>query len=123
MWLSRKKFEAIVAEALDELPDEIAEALNNVSVVVEAWPSRDVMKKMNLRSRYSLLGLYEGIPLTRRDTSYGGVLPDKITIFQGPIEATGRTESELREQIKSVVVHEIAHHFGIDDRRIRELGY
>jgi len=123
MRLGREKFEGIVADALDELPDEIAETMSNVYVVVEPWPSPEMLKKMNLPNCYSLLGLYEGVPLSRRTTGYSLALPDRITIFQGPIEAMGRTAVELREQIKSVVVHEIAHHFGIGEKRIRELGY
>ncbi len=123
MKLSREKFEGIVADALDELPDEIAQAMSNVYVVVEPWPSPKILKKMNLPNRYSLLGLYEGVPLSHRNTGYSLALPDRITIFQGPLEATRKTAAELREQIKSVVVHEIAHHFGIGEKRIRELGY
>jgi predicted Zn-dependent protease with MMP-like domain len=123
MKLSRSKFEKLVAAALDELPDEIARAMSNISVVVEPWPSREIMKMMNLRSRFELLGLYEGVPLSRRGVSYSIALPDRVTIFQGPIESTGNTEAELREAIRSVVVHEIAHHFGIEEERIRELGY
>ena len=125
MRLGRKKFEEIVADALDELPDEIGEvlAVSTVSVIVEPWPSPEILKKMNLPNRYSLLGLYEGVPLSHRTTRYSLALPDRITIFQGPIEATGTTATELRERIKSVVVHEIAHHFGIGEKRIRELGY
>ena len=123
MKLSREEFEQQVAEALDELPEEIAEALSNISVVVERWPSREILKKMNLQSRYELLGLYEGIPLNRRGVSYSAVLPDRVTVFQGPIEATGGTRADLRQKIRSVVVHEIAHHVGIGEKRIRELGY
>jgi predicted Zn-dependent protease with MMP-like domain len=123
MKLGRKEFEELVARALDELPDDIAEALSNISVVVEQWPSPEIIKEMNLRNRHELLGLYQGVPLSRRGTSYGGVLPDRITVFQGPIESTGRTKSELRESVRSVVVHEIAHHIGISEERIRELGY
>lgn len=123
MKLSQKNFEKIVADALDELPDEISEAMSNVYVVVEPWPSPEILKKMNLPNRYSLLGLYQGVPLSRRTTHYSLALPDRITIFHGPIEATGTTAAELRERIKSVVVHEIAHHFGIGEKRIRELGY
>ncbi|NQU07926.1 MAG: metallopeptidase family protein, partial [Candidatus Abyssubacteria bacterium] len=123
MKFSRKKFEEIVAEALDELPAEIAEAMSNVSVFVEPWPSRETLEEMGLGNRFELLGLYEGVPLNRRNTSYSAVLPDRITIFQGPIEATGGGRGELKDRIKSVVVHEIAHHFGIGEKRIRELGY
>ena len=123
MKFSREEFEEVVAEALDELPDEIAGAMSNVSVFVEPWPSRETLEKMGLGSRFELLGLYEGVPLNRRNTSYSVVLPDRISIFQGPIEATGNSKGELKDRIKSVVVHEIAHHFGIGEKRIRELGY
>jgi predicted Zn-dependent protease with MMP-like domain len=122
MKIPPKKFEQVVAQALDELPEEIAEALSNVYVVVEAWPSQETIEDMDLESKWDLLALYEGVPLTERGTSYSA-LPDRITIFQEPIQALCKTESELVYQIQSAVVHEIAHHFGIDDQRIHELGY
>ncbi len=123
MKLDRKRFEKIVAEALDELPEEIGEALSNIYVVVEQWPSEETIREMNMRSRHELLALYEGIPLTERNTDYGAVLPDKITIFQGPIQAMGSSLPELIDEIKIAVVHEVAHHFGIEDERLHELGY
>ena len=124
MKLSRKRFEKIVAEALDELPEEIGEALSNIYVVVEQWPSEETIREMNVRSRHELLALYEGIPLTERNTSYGAVLPDRITIFQGPIQAICSSSlPELIDEIKKAVVHEVAHHFGIEDERLDELGY
>ena len=123
MKLSRKKFEEIVAEALDELPEEIGEALSNIYVVVEQWPSEETIREMNMRSRHELLALYEGIPLTERNTDYGAVLPDKITIFQGPIQAMCSSLPELIDEIRIAVVHEVAHHFGIEDERLNELGY
>ncbi|RJP18690.1 MAG: metallopeptidase family protein [Candidatus Abyssobacteria bacterium SURF_5] len=122
MKISRKKFEEIVAEALDELPGEIAEAMTNVFVVVEEWPSRDLLDEMGLQNRYELLGVYEGIPLLQRTTSYSA-LPDRIVLFQAPIQSSCSSDRELREEIKKVVVHEVAHHFGISDRRLRQLGY
>lgn len=123
MKLNRKKFEEIVADALDGLPPDIAEAMTNVAVIVEQWPSPETLREMGLRSRYELLGLYEGVPLGNRDTGYGAVLPDRITIFQGPIQSLGNSEEQLKEEVRRVVVHEIAHHFGIDDERLHELGY
>jgi predicted Zn-dependent protease with MMP-like domain len=123
MRLSQREFEEIVAEALDGIPEEIAENLSNVSVMVEAWPSRMTLENLGLSNRFELLGLYEGVPLTKRGTYYGEALPDRISIFQGPIEAVARSKPELREEIRKVVVHEIAHHIGIDDERLRELGY
>jgi len=123
MKLDRKRFEEIVAQALDELPEEIGEALSNIYVVVEQWPSRETLKETNTRNRNELLALYEGIPLTQRNTDYGAVLPDKVTIFQGPIQAMCSGVPELIDEIKIAIVHEIAHHFGIDDERLTDLGY
>ena len=123
MKLGRKRFEKIVSEALDELPEEIGEALSNIYVVVEQWPSEETNRELNLQSRHELLALYEGIPLTERNTDYGAVLPDKITIFQGPIQVMGSSLPELIDEIKIAVVHEVAHHFGIEDERLLELGY
>ena len=123
MKLSRKRFEKIVSEALDELPEEIGEALSNIYVVVEQGPSEETNGELNLQSRHELLALYEGIPLTERNTNYGVVLPDRITIFQGPIQVMGSSLPELIDEIKIAVVHEVAHHFGIEDERLLELGY
>jgi predicted Zn-dependent protease with MMP-like domain len=122
MKINRKRFEEIVVEAIDGLPAEIAEAMSNVFVVVEDWPSPETLEEMELRSRHQLLALYEGIPLIKRSTAYSA-LPDRITIFQGPIQSMCSREGELREEIRKAVVHEIAHHFGISDSRLRELGY
>ena len=123
MKLTRKRFEEVVAEALDELPEEIGEALSNIYVVVEQWPSEETISETNVRSRHELLALYEGIPLTERNTDYGAVLPDKVTIFQEPIQAICSSLPELIDEIRIAVVHEIAHHFGIEDERLDELGY
>ena len=123
MRLSQREFEEIVAEALDGIPEEIAENLSNISVIVEAWPSPETLEDVGLSDRYELLGLYEGVPLTDRGTYYGEVLPDRISIFQGPIEAVAHSKLKLREEIRKVVVHEIAHHIGIGEERLRELGY
>jgi predicted Zn-dependent protease with MMP-like domain len=122
MKISRKRFEEVVAEALDELPPEIAEAMSNVFVVVEDWPSEETLEEMGLESRHELLGVYEGVPLLKRGTGYSA-LPDRIVIFQGPIQSMCSKESQLLREIKKVVVHEVAHHFGISDSRLRELGY
>lgn len=113
----------MVAEALDDIPAELQEKLDNVYLVVEQWPSREILTKMGLKHRNALLALYEGVPITRRGHSYGGVLPDRITIFQRPIESLCRTEAELVERITKAVVHEIAHYFGIGEARLRQLGY
>ncbi|MBI4282732.1 MAG: metallopeptidase family protein [Chloroflexi bacterium] len=119
--MRQNEFEELVLDAIGELPQELLERLDNVAVVVQQWPSREQMATSGLDSRDELLGLYEGIPLTERE-GYNLVLPDKITIFQGPVEAMCHTREEMAREIKVTVAHEIAHHFGIDDERLEELG-
>jgi len=105
-------FEDLVSQALDSLPPDISGLMSNVAVVIEDEPPPGL----------PLLGLYSGIPLTRRTSWYAGVPPDKITIYQGPLERHfGHDPDLLRSQVRRVVVHEIAHHFGISDERLREL--
>jgi predicted Zn-dependent protease with MMP-like domain len=111
----------LVERAVANLPDEFQERLENVDVVVEDWPSPQLLRRMGLRSKYALLGLYQGVPLTERGGHYGLVPPDKISIFQGPIEAVCRRDADIVDQAGKVVRHEIAHHFGIDDARLKEL--
>jgi predicted Zn-dependent protease with MMP-like domain len=117
-----KTFEALVAEALDRLPPDIQEKLENVEVVVEWRPSPALLRRLGLRPGDTLFGLYEGVPLTQRTSGYGLVLPDKITIFRQPIEAYSRSDEQVRRRIRHTVLHELAHHFGISDDRLRELG-
>jgi len=120
--VKRSRFERLVAEALDSLPPEFQEKMENVDVAIEAWPSRDDVERAGLSPDQTLFGLYEGVPLTERTTRYGLVLPDKITIYQGPIEAYCRSAEEVRDKVRQVVMHELGHHFGISDERLRELG-
>jgi predicted Zn-dependent protease with MMP-like domain len=120
--VNRLRFERLVAEALDGLPVEFQEKMDNVEVVIRAWPTRQQVRSMGLPPGDTLLGLYEGIPLTKRTSHYGQVLPDRITIFQGPIEACCRGAEEIRREVRRVVMHELGHHFGISDERLDELG-
>jgi predicted Zn-dependent protease with MMP-like domain len=120
--VKRSRFERLVAEALDSLPPEFHQKMQNVDVVIKDWPSREEVRRAGLSSGETLFGLYEGIPLTKRTTRYGQVLPDKISIYQGPIEASCRTAEEVRDRVRQVVMHELGHHFGISDERLRELG-
>ena len=120
--MDRNRFEQLVAKALDDLPEEFADRLENVTVVVEEQPTLAQLERSGLRHGETLLGLYEGVPLTKRGSHYGLVVPDKITIFQGPIEARYQNDGRIAAEIQRVVRHEIAHHFGIDDDRLRELG-
>ena len=112
--MARKEFELLVSDALDQIPAELAAMIDNCVILVEDLPPADDPL---------LLGLYEGIPLTERGESYGGTLPDRILIFRKPILAICDTVEEVVEEVHVTVVHEIAHHFGIDDKRLHELGY
>jgi predicted Zn-dependent protease with MMP-like domain len=115
-------FENLVADALEALPEFFRDKLDNVEVVVEDWPDHHTLRLARVRSPYGLLGFYHGVPLTERTSYYGLVAPDKISIYRRPIEAQCRTEDELRETVRRVVLHELAHHFGISDDRLHEIG-
>jgi predicted Zn-dependent protease with MMP-like domain len=121
MKLTREEFEEAAVAALKRLPRFLKKKMENVDVVVEDWASQDLLSQMGLRSPYALLGLYQGIPLNRRGYYYGNVLPDKITLFHIPIESVCKTREEVEEKVKEVVIHEVGHYFGLDDRRLREL--
>lgn len=115
-------FRQLVAQAIDELPDEIREKLDNVDVVIANWADPTTLRRAGVRHPTQLLGLYHGVPQTKRGRSYGLVLPDKITIYRRPIELRARTPEETRDLVRRVVRHEIAHHFGTDDDRLRDIG-
>jgi predicted Zn-dependent protease with MMP-like domain len=117
---TREGFERLVADALDRIPEELGRYMDNVAVFVEDWPTREQLAG----ATGTLLGLYQGVDLTRRSPlSYAGAMPDRITIFRDPISALARSEAELVEIVTRTVVHEVAHHFGISDRRLHELGW
>ncbi len=117
-----EQFEALVLEALETMPEQFREALDNVDIVVEEWPSWNTMRMARVRSKYGLLGFYHGVPLTERTSGYNLVSPDKISIYQKPIEAQCTTPDQVRDLVHRVVLHELAHHFGIDDDRLHEIG-
>lgn len=110
--ISAADFERLVVDALDGLPPELGRMMRNVAVLVEDEPPEP-----------GLLGLYEGVPLTERDSYYGAVLPDRITIYRGPLCRVSLDPAELQHEVRVTVVHEVAHHFGIDDDRLEELGW
>jgi predicted Zn-dependent protease with MMP-like domain len=114
-------FYELVERALEELPPELIKLLDNVAIVVDDWPEYST-PLVSGESHEGLYGLYEGVPLTERAAGYYGFLPDKITIFRGPLERDFQPE-ELEEQVRITVVHEIAHHFGFDEARLEELGW
>jgi predicted Zn-dependent protease with MMP-like domain len=112
IYVNPDRFEEMVVTALDSLPEGLGRLMRNVAVTVQHEPGPP-----------GLLGLYQGIPLTSRTTQYAGVLPDRITIYQQAICAICRTEDEVADQVRRTVIHEVAHHFGIDDDRLAELGW
>lgn len=120
--MEQKYFERLVAEALHVLSQEFQERLDNIEVVVEDEPTVEQLAEARLESGDSLLGLYEGVPLTERGAHYGLVLPDKISIFKRAIEEACRSDAEIKAEVQRVVQHEIAHYFGFDDERLDELG-
>jgi predicted Zn-dependent protease with MMP-like domain len=119
--LPLERFEELVRQAVESLPLEFLSRLDNVDVVVERSPSAEKLAQYGLGPGETLFGLYEGVPLTGRG-SFGPVMPDKITVFQRPIERACDNEEELVEEVRATVAHEIAHYFGIDDERLDELG-
>jgi predicted Zn-dependent protease with MMP-like domain len=122
-YVSRRRFEELVGEALESIPTALWDAVDNVVVTVEEWPSRRQMEATGLAPGHLLLGLYEGIPLTGRTSHYMLAPPDKITIFRGPIlQVCPPGEDAIRDQVRRTVLHEIAHHFGISDQRLMDLG-
>lgn len=112
----------LTGEALATIPAELAERFSNLEIVVRDAPSEEELAAVALPPDEVLLGVYEGIPLTERGGSYDMVLPDRIVLFQRAIEAICRDEDEVRQQVRETVLHEVAHHFGIDDERLLKLG-
>jgi len=121
MRLTASAFEALVARALDELPPWVQEALDNVAVTVAPWPSREQLRSVGVRRGRLLLGLYEGVPMTHRGRGYTMVSPDRISLFQGPLELVARGPDDLVRLVQDTVVHEIAHHLGFSDEEIEAL--
>jgi predicted Zn-dependent protease with MMP-like domain len=111
--MSRQRFEDLVSDALDLIPAEFAHAMSNVVVLVEEFNTEEP----------AILGLYQGVALTERTSDYGGVLPDRISIYRRPFLSVCDSDEDVIEEVAITVVHEVAHHFGIDDRRLHELGW
>ena len=119
--MNQEEFAQLITRAIEDLPQEFLTRLENVDIVIEDYPTPAQLGESGLRRKETLLGLYEGVPRTRRGSHYGMVLPDKITIFQKPIEANCRSDAELSAEVSSVLKHEIAHHFGSSETRLREI--
>jgi predicted Zn-dependent protease with MMP-like domain len=119
--VERERFEAIVAGTVEDLPAEFRERIANVEFAVEDWPRPDDYAHTNSPANTMLLGVYRGVPLTKRQSGYHLTLPDRIVVFQQPLQRIARDEADLSERIRHVVRHEIAHYFGISDDRLREI--
>ncbi len=116
------RFLRLVQRALEDLPPPFNQWLDNVDVVIERRPSRRQLREAGLGPRETLFGLYEGIPMTERGSDYGLVLPDKITVFQEPLEFEFQDDAELVEEVRQTVLHELAHFFGMSDDELHRLG-
>ena len=119
--MRRSRFRRLVERALEEIPDELADRMENVVILLRSQPTEEERESVGLGPRQTLLGLYVGQPLTSRGF-YGETLPDRIMIYQEPIESICRSEAEVVEQVRETVLHEVAHHFGIDDDRLDQIG-
>ena len=119
--ISDKQFEKLIGTCMDELPEEYITGMKNVFVTFENYPTSEQRQKQKLRYDQTLFGLYEGIPLTKRGAGYNLVLPDRITIFKGPISRSSHDLASLKSQVQHTLWHEIAHHFGLDHDRIHEI--
>jgi predicted Zn-dependent protease with MMP-like domain len=119
--VTRRQFEQLVERALRRLPRRFRERLENVAVVVEDWPDEDTLAELGIEPPDTLYGLYRGVDLTHRDSTYGNVLPDTITIYQGPIEEDCADEEAMAEVVRETVMHELGHYFGLDDAALERL--
>jgi predicted Zn-dependent protease with MMP-like domain len=113
--MTRRQFEELVHRAMRKLPRKFKERIANVVVLVEDWPDDETLEEMGIEPPDTLYGLYRGVDLTHRDSGYGNVLPDTVTIYQGPIEEDCDDEEEMAKLVRETVVHEIGHYFGLDD--------
>ena len=122
--MTEERFLELVEEAVSKIPDEFSSYMENIEISVEQYPSRALLKEMGMPSTETLLGLYRGVPFTKRHKSWSPLFPDEIVIFQKPIEEMcDGDERKIRDQIRRTVVHEIGHYFGIPEKRLRQLGY
>ncbi|HXI28245.1 MAG TPA: metallopeptidase family protein [Vicinamibacterales bacterium] len=119
--MDRRAFEQLVAEALQSIPRRFRKAMQNIAIVVEDEPAEDLLDEMEIEPPDTLLGLYQGTPLTERTSSYGNVLPDRVLIFQGPHERTADDEDDLIVAIGETLIHEIGHYFGLSEEEIEEI--
>ncbi len=120
--LDRRRFRALVREAVASLPPELLRRVENVDIVIQRRPTASDRKRAGIGAGGLLFGLYQGVPLTQRGHHYNLALPDRICVYQEPIESICHTDDEVRAEVRKTVLHELGHHFGIDDERLRDLG-
>ena len=116
-----EQFEELVRRGVRLIPEKLAERMSNVDIVVQDLPTQQQLASTGVPQGHTLLGLYVGVPLTRRTSGYNMAMPDKIIIFQRPLEHISRDENDLVERVRDTVIHEVAHHFGISDERLHEI--
>lgn len=121
--VSEEEFQEIMETSMESIPDAFKEKLDNIVFIIEDYPSNSDLSRLGMTDRRQLLGLYSGVPYTHRNTWYAGTMPDRIILFKKNIEALCGTKEDLSKKIKEVVIHEIAHYFGMTDKEIRKAGY
>lgn len=119
--MNRERFSKLVEASIAELPPQFSERLDNVAIVIEDLATPDQLDQVNHHDPHRLLGLYEGIPLTERPRGYAGALPDRITIFQIPVEEMSNNDEEIKAEVRAVVMHELGHYFGMDEEMLRDV--
>ncbi len=118
--MKQEDFEELVRQGIAEIPQKFRDRMKNVDILVEDWPSPEQLGQARVPTDGLLFGLYQGVPQTKRGTYYANALPDKITLFQGSIEAVAKTPEEIKQKVRQTVWHEIAHHFGMSEKEVRE---
>ena len=121
MKVTEEEFEELVTEAISSLPEKFKEKMENIVIVIENLPSRELLVEMKIKSPYGLLGLYRGIPYPKRGIWYRNVMPDKIIIFKKPIEVRCKNNEEIKKSVRRVVIHEIGHYFGLGEADLRKI--
>jgi len=116
--MDKKEFEVLIEKAISELPEYFRRRMENITIHIEDFPSKQTVKQLGYRSQYSILGLYQGVPVTHRGIHYRNIMPDRIMIFRKPILRKNSTKQEIKDDIKRVVLHEIGHYFGLSDKEL-----
>jgi predicted Zn-dependent protease with MMP-like domain len=121
--VSEEEFQEIMESSMESIPDIFKKKLDNIIFIIEDYPSPSDLSRLGMQDKRQILGLYSGVPYTHRNTWYAGTMPDRIILFQRNIEALCYSKEELSKKIQEVVIHEIAHYFGMSDKEIRKAGY